>query len=260
MSADLIINKQSKKIYLIGAGPGDPELLTLKAIEAIKKSQAILYDQLVNPEVLKYANSDTHMVYVGKKKGAHVIPQDEINRLLVELAGKYDVVSRLKGGDPFIFGRGGEELEHLARNGYNCEVIPGITSASAAAAYSGMPLTHRDYASQVVFITGHKKTNGDYSDFTDLDLEQKTVVIYMGVTALKEMVSEICKNKKNCEVPAAVIEKASLPGMRIIRGKLGNIAQKAIDADIQPPALIVIGNVINFLDTIENIKKGWKNG
>jgi len=245
---------KNTKIYLIGAGPGDPELLTLKAVKAIQSSQAILYDQLVNEAVLDHVTPGTKLVYVGKKKGVHVIPQDEINRLLVELADQYDVVSRLKGGDPFIFGRGGEELEHLARHGYSCEVIPGITAASAASASIGLPLTHRDYASQIVFITGHKKEDGDYSAFTELDLRDKTAVIYMGVTALPDMVAEICKKNGNCNIPIAIIESATLPGQRIIRGNLGNIAGIAEKAGIKPPALLIIGNVVNFMDNIEKIK------
>lgn len=243
------------KIYLIGAGPGDPELLTLKAIHAIQNSQAILYDQLVNKEVLAHAKPGTSLVYVGKKKGAHVIPQDEINRLLVELADQYEVVSRLKGGDPFIFGRGGEELEHLARHGYSCEVIPGITAASAASASIGLPLTHRDYASQIVFFTGHKKEDGNYSAFTEFDLKDKTAVIYMGVTALPDMVTEICKNRENCDIPIAIIENATLPGQRVVRGKLHNISEIAEKENIKPPALLIIGNVVNFMDNIEIIKE-----
>lgn len=249
---------KNKKIYLIGAGPGDPELLTIKAINAIRNSGAILYDQLVNPEVLKYAPPETKLVFVGKKKGAHVIPQDEINRLLVELAGKFEIVSRLKGGDPFIFGRGGEELEHLARHGYSCEVIPGITSASGAAASIGMPLTHRNYSSQIIFITGHKKEDGDYSAFTELNLEDKTAVIYMGVTALRQMVAEICKNKDNCSLPVAIIENATLPDQKITRGKLDTIVEIAEKAQIKPPALIIMGKVIDFMDVIEKIKGEWK--
>lgn len=245
---------KNKTIYLIGAGPGDPELLTLKAIEAIKQSEAILYDQLVNPDVLKYASKTAELFYVGKKKGAHVIPQDKINDLLVKMASKYSVVSRLKGGDPFIFGRGGEEVEHLALHGYDCKVIPGITAASAAASYVGLPLTHRDYASEIIFITGHKKEDADYSLFTGLDLEDKTAVIYMGVTALPEMVSEICKKNGNCNIPVAIIENASLPQQRIIRGQLGNIAEIAEKSNVQPPALIIMGKIINFIDRLEEIK------
>ncbi|MDH4199630.1 MAG: uroporphyrinogen-III C-methyltransferase [Spirochaetia bacterium] len=249
------VEKKEKKIYLIGAGPGDPKLLTLKAIEAIQASQAILYDQLVNPDVLQYAQPGANLVFVGKKKGKHIIPQDDINKLLVELAGTYDTVSRLKGGDPFIFGRGGEELEHLAIHGYSCEVIPGITSAAAAAAYIGLPLTHRNYSSQIIFITGHKKEDGDYSEFTSLDLHDKTAVIYMGVTALHEIVREMCRKEGNCELPIAIIENATLPSQRVIRGTLGNIVEIASHTQITPPALIIIGNIIKFMDRIEEVMK-----
>lgn len=248
------MEEKKRRVYLIGAGPGDPELLTLKAIKAIEDSQAILYDQLVNKEILKYAKPDAELVYVGKSKGRHIIPQEEIHELLIRLSKKYDRIARLKGGDPFIFGRGGEEIEALLPHGLEVEVIPGITSASGAAAALGMPLTHRDYSSEVVFITGHKKMDGDYSAFERIDLEDKTVVIYMGVTAMGDICRALCKGDKTKTTPVAIIENATRENQRVTRCFLGEIGEIADREEISPPALIVIGNVISYLDKIEKIR------
>ena len=245
------------KVYLIGAGPGDPELLTMKAIRALKESEAVLYDQLVTPEVLQYASENAELVFVGKKKGLHIVPQENINEMLVSLCGKYKVVSRLKGGDPFIFGRGGEELEYLTSQGLECEIIPGITAANGAAASIQMPLSHRDYCSEVLFITGHKQMDGDYSSFTELDLRKKTAVIYMGVSAMGEMTAEICKNPVNKDIPAVIIESATRPNQRIIRGTAGTIADIAREQKVEPPALTIIGYVVNYLDHLQELKEKY---
>ncbi|MES0490415.1 MAG: uroporphyrinogen-III C-methyltransferase [Leptospirales bacterium] len=249
------MEKKSKKVYLIGAGPGDPELITLKAIRAIEESEAILYDHLVNPKILEHARPDTKLIYVGKKKGHHSVPQEEINQMLVEQANKYSCVGRLKGGDPFIFGRGGEEVEFLARHGFSIEVIPGITSASGAGSNILLPLTHRKYGSEVVFITGHKKKDGDYNQFTAYDLTNKTMIIYMGLTAIGSIQKELCKRENNCNLPVAIIEKATLPEERVVRGKLLSIEKLIEKEKIQAPALIIIGEVVSFLDEIDKIKK-----
>lgn len=257
--ADNLMNPQSScKIYLIGAGPGDPELLTLKAVKAIQESDAILYDQLVNPEILKHAKPEAKLVFVGKSKGRHIIPQEEINKLIAELAETHAIVSRLKGGDPFIFGRGGEEIEFLLQRGYCVQVIPGITAASGAAASIGLPLTHRDYASEVSFITGHKKMDGDYSGFDSLDLKNRTVVIYMGVSALPEMMREICKNPENCDIPFVIVEKASTKDERVIRGRLKDLIEISQKEQLNPPALLIIGNIVNYLDATAAIQKKIK--
>ncbi len=248
--------KEKRRIaYLIGAGPGDPELLTLKAVRAIESSQAILYDQLVNQEILQYASPGTEMVFVGKSKGRHIIPQEDINQLLVRLSKKYDCISRLKGGDPLIFGRGGEEMEVLLEHGVEVEVIPGITAASGAAAALGLPLTHRDYSSEVTFITGHKKMDGDYTAFQKIDLTNKTVVIYMGVTAMHEICRAICKGQESKNIPVAIIESATTKQQRVTRCVLGEIGKIAQKEEITPPALIIIGNVVNYLDRIERLKQ-----
>jgi len=242
---------ENKKIYLIGAGPGDPELITLKAIRALQESRVVLYDQLVNPEILEHIPSTAQKIFVGKSKGNHSVPQDEINAILVDQAKKFDIVSRLKGGDPFIFGRGGEEVEYLVKLGFKVEVIPGVTSASGAASSILLPLSHRRYASEVVLITGHKKRNGDYKQFDSYNFKNKTVIIYMGITALREISQELCKKSENCKVPVAIIENATLPGQRMVRGELGKIVEIAEKNMIKAPSLIIIGAIVKFLDDID---------
>lgn len=248
------IMEKNRKIYLIGAGPGDPELLTLKALRAIQESDCILYDQLIDPRILEYARDTAELIYVGKRKGIHILPQEEINAMLVTMARNYDTVSRLKGGDPFIFGRGGEELEYLTRAGFHCEVIPGITAATGAAAAFQLPLTHRDYASEILFITGHKKKDDDYSDFSNLHLKNRTAVIYMGVTALSEMMDQIAANPENKDLPVAVIEKATDNQERMIRGTVSTISHISREEELEPPAIIIIGKVVSYLDQLEHLK------
>lgn len=242
------------KVYLIGAGPGDPELLTLKAVRAIAESDVILYDQLINPEVLRHARSDAELVYVGKSMGDHTLPQNEINQLLVDLTHKYGTVSRVKGGDPLTFGRGGEEYEFILRHGIPCEIIPGITSAIASSAIFGMPLTHREYASSVTFMTGHKKAPGEPSDFTALDLKKRTIVVYMGLSSLSDIMDALQKNPENLHTPVAIVEKVSRANQRILFGEVGTITTIVAGADVKSPALIVIGDVVSFAQSLQSVK------
>lgn len=243
------------KVYLIGAGPGDPELLTLKAVRAIQESDAILYDHLINPETLRHSKENAELIYVGKSKGDHFLPQEKINEKLVELTARYPVVSRLKGGDPLIFGRGGEEYEFILRHGIECEIIPGITAAMGAGASLGLPLTHRNYSSEVVLITGHKKKDGNYGDFTALNLKNRTYVIYMVITALREITDEIMKNPENGDVPVAIIEKATRKNQQLITGTVSTIADIVDERNIQPPAILVVGEVVKFVKEIEEIRQ-----
>ena len=247
-----------KKVYLIGAGPGDPELITLKAIRALQESEAVLYDHLINPEILRHCSDKAEFIFVGKSKGDHTLPQDEINKLIVELTSRHNTVSRLKGGDPYIFGRGGEEFEFVLNHGIDCEVIPGITSASGASTSCNIPLTHRDYASEVIFITGHKKKEGDYAGFSSLDLKRKTYVLYMAVSAVGDIMKEIMKNPENKKIPVAVVEKATLKNERVVTGLVENISDLILEKNIQPPALIILGEVVNFHDRIAGIKEKMK--
>lgn len=248
------------KVYLIGAGPGDPELLTLKAVRAISESDVILYDQLINPEVLRHARSDAELVYVGKSMGDHTLPQAEINQLIVDLTQKYTVVSRVKGGDPLTFGRGGEEYEFILRHGIPCEIIPGITSAIASSALFGMPLTHREYASSVTFMTGHKKAPGEPSDFTALPLKKRTIVVYMGLSSLPGIMAELQKNPENAHTPVAIVEKVSRANQRILFGEVCNIADLVERSDVKSPALIVIGDVVDFARSLQDVRASVPQG
>ncbi len=242
------------KVYLIGAGPGDPELLTLKAVRAIQESDAILYDHLINPETLRHCKPDAELHFVGKSKGDHTLPQEGINELIVKLTEKHQVVSRLKGGDPLIFGRGGEEYEYILSHGIPCEIIPGITTAMGAGADLGLPLTHRNYSSEVVLITGHKKKDGNYENFRGLTLKNKTYVIYMVITALRNITDELLKNPENARIPVAIIEKATRKNQRLITGTVENIADVVKKENVQPPAIMVVGEVVNFVAEIEELK------
>jgi len=245
-------NSVHKKIYLIGAGPGDPELLTIKALNAIKKSGAILYDRLVSKKVLSLAPKDTELIFVGKEQGRHIYSQDEICKLIIKLASKYPYVSRLKGGDPFIFGRGGEEYEEITSIGLACEVIPGITAAAGAAAALGFPLTHRNYSSEVVLLTGHRKTetqkNINYPDFSKIKLKNKTHIIYMGVSRLEKIIEKIMSNNPEMEeFPVLLVENATCSNQRVISGNLNNIVSRAKKNNVKPPCVIIIGEVIQSI-------------
>lgn len=235
------------KVYLVGAGPGDPELLTIRAMRLIEKADVILYDRLVSSRVLEFARHDAVLHFVGKREGCHFVPQEEISRLLVQYSERYALTIRLKGGDPFVFGRGGEEYEEVIRAGVECGVVPGISAALGASAASGIPLTHRDYSSGIVFLTGHRKLEQSLDDFSGLDFKNKTFVIYMGLSQLESIAQRLQEtNPQRMETPAAVIEKATLPEQRVITGTLANICQKARDANAASPALIFIGDVVRF--------------
>jgi len=244
-----------KKVYLIGAGPGDPELLTLKAVRALEESDVILYDQLVNPDIIKFVKENVKLVFVGKQKSNHTLPQDEINQLLYEYTKDYETVSRLKGGDPFVFGRGGEEYEYLLTRGVECECIPGITTALGAAASLGMPLTHRDYASGLSLITGHRKEKGFHEAVSKLDLHNKSCVFYMGVTSLAEITSEILRNKIFASIPAMIVENATRENQRVVTGTVATIADIAKEHEISPPAILIFGEAVSFYLRMKELRK-----
>jgi uroporphyrin-III C-methyltransferase len=247
------------KVYLIGGGPGDPELLTLKAARLISEADVILYDQLVNPEVLRHARGDAELVFVGKIKGDHTFEQGEINELLFKLSERHRVVARLKGGDPLIFGRGGEEYEHLVRNGVECEIVPGITSAAASSAAFGLPLTDRRYASSVCFATGHASTDGLHTDFTKIHLRGKTLVIYMGLSTIGRIMADLATVEENRGMPVAIVEKASRPKQRIHFGTLETIADVAREQEVKSPALIVAGDVVAFARGLHAQDANWSD-
>ena len=231
------------KVYLVGAGPGDPGLLTLKGKHCLERAEVIIYDTLANERLLSYAPPDAERIYVGKRGGEHSLPQEEINRLVIERARRGQVVVRLKGGDPFIFGRGGEEAEALHEAGIAFEVVPGVTSAIAVPAYSGIPLTHRELASTVAFVTGHPAEEVSGIDWRAL-AGIATVVFLMGTKRLPEIVAALLKHGRHPETPVAVIRFGSWPLQETITGSLRDIVERA--QGIRPPAVIVVGEVVRL--------------
>jgi len=243
------------KVYLVGAGPGDAELLTLKAEEAIKKAEVIVYDALVNPEILLLAKENVEKIYVGKSAGRHILKQCQINQLLLNKAKEGKIVVRLKGGDPFIFGRGGEEAEFLVKNDIEFEVIPGISSCLAVPTYAGIPLTHRNYASTLTIITGHEDIEKATSSIRWPEIARigGTIVILMGVANLPWIVKELMKNGLNPKTPIAVIQQGTLNTQKTIVGTLEDIRDKT--KEITPPAISVIGEVVNLRNSLNWFEK-----
>lgn len=238
------------KVYLIGAGPGDPGLFTLKGKRCLEEADVIAYDALANQRLLAYARPDAELIYVGKRGGQHTLPQEEIGRLLIERAGAGKIVARLKGGDPFIFGRGGEEAEELAAAGVPFEVVPGVTSAVAAPAYAGIPLTHRDFTSTVAFVTGHEDpTKEDTSIAWDkIATGIGTLVFFMGVGRLPEIVRQLVHHGRPPETPAAVIRWGTRAEQAVVTATLATLEERC--AGMKPPALIVVGEVVGLRERL----------
>ena len=231
-------------VYVIGAGPGDPELLTLKAHRLISSADAVVYDNLVSAEVLAFIPPHAERFYAGKQRGDHALPQDELNLLLVRLAGQYRRVVRLKGGDPYVFGRGGEEVEILSRHGIPFEVVPGITAATGVASYAGIPLTHRDYAQACVFVTGHLKDGSMDLDWAALARPRQTVVIYMGLLGLEKVCRQLMTYGLPEDWPAAMVQQGTTRQQRTVTGTLATLPQLATAAGLKAPTLIIIGKVV----------------
>jgi len=240
------------KVYLIGAGPGDPGLITVKGLACLKKADVIIYDYLANEDFLKSAKEGAERIYVGKKGGDHALSQERINALIAEKAGEGKKVARLKGGDPFIFGRGGEEAEELAKAGIPFEIIPGVTSAIAAPAYAGIPLTHRDFTSTVAFITGQEDPTKEDSRicWDKISTGAGTLVFLMGVGNLPMIVAKLMENGRDPDTPVALIRWGTLPEQETIIGKLRNIAEIAQAKKIKPPVIILVGEVIALRDKL----------
>lgn len=238
-------------VYLVGAGPGNPDLLTFRALRLIQQADVVLYDNLVSASIVDLCRRDADRIYVGKKRADHAIPQEEINAMLVKLALEGKRVLRLKGGDPFIFGRGGEELEEVARHHIPFEVVPGITSAAGAASYAGMPLTHRDYAQSVTFVTGHRREGQPMElDWPALARPRQTVVFYMGLTERALIAQELMNNGRAPDTPVALIERATTERQRTVVGRLDELSALAEKHHIQPPALIIVGEVVLLHDKL----------
>jgi uroporphyrin-III C-methyltransferase/precorrin-2 dehydrogenase/sirohydrochlorin ferrochelatase len=239
-------SKSVGEVYLVGAGPGDPDLLTFRALRLMQKADVVVYDRLVSPEILELVRRDAEKIYVGKAKSNHTLPQDEINELLTKQALAGNRVVRLKGGDPFIFGRGGEELETLIEHGISFQVVPGITAASGAASYAGIPLTHRDHAKSVVFATGHLRDNSINLNWQGLAQPDQTIVFYMGLTGLPIICEQLVKHGLASSTPIAMVQSATTAQQKVVIGTLDNIQQKAKAAKIRPPALIIVGSVVSL--------------
>ncbi|MFT5938421.1 MAG: uroporphyrin-III C-methyltransferase/precorrin-2 dehydrogenase/sirohydrochlorin ferrochelatase [Paraglaciecola sp.] len=238
------------EVYLVGAGPGDPDLLTFRALRLMQKADVVVYDRLVSPQILELVRRDAEKIYVGKARSLHTIPQDEINQLLADLALAGNRVVRLKGGDPFIFGRGGEEIETLVEKGISFQVVPGITAASGAASYAGIPLTHRDHAKSVVFATGHLQDNSINLNWPMLAQQDQTTVFYMGLTGLPIICQKLMEHGMPASTQIALVQSATTAEQKVVTGCLTDIEHKAKAANIKPPALIIVGSVVSLHSTL----------
>jgi uroporphyrinogen III methyltransferase/synthase len=240
------------KVYLVGAGPGDPGLITIKGLKVLEKADTVIYDYLANPELLSYCREDVELIYVGKKGGNHTMSQEEINKLLAKKALEGKLVVRLKGGDPFLFGRGGEEIEELIKHGIPFEVIPGVTSAIAVPAYAGIPVTHRNFTSTLAIVTGHEAEGKRESkiDFSAL-AKLGTLIFLMGVKNLPHIVENLIKEGKSQDTPCAVIQWGTTPKQKVATGTLENIVDKVAEAGITAPAIIVVGEVVSLREKLK---------
>ena len=234
------------EVYLVGAGPGDPDLLTFRALRLLQQADVVVYDRLVSEQILDLARRDADLVYVGKERDKHTLPQEDINHMLARIAKQGKRVLRLKGGDPFVFGRGGEEIETLLEQGVNFQVVPGITAATGAASYAGIPLTHRNYAQSVVFVTGHLKDGSMNLNWKALVQPRQTVVVYMGLLGVKNLCSKLIEHGMRPDMPIALVQKATTVEQKVLVATLTTMPDKLEQSDIKPPTLIIVGEVVEL--------------
>ncbi len=239
------------EVYLVGAGPGNPELLTFAALRLMQQADVVLHDHLVSPQILDLTRRDAQRIYVGKQRSNHAMRQEHINELMVELARQGKRVLRLKGGDPYVFGRGGEEIETLAASGIRFQVVPGVTAACGVAAYAGIPLTHRDYAQSCVLVTGHLKDGTMNLDWHGLARPRQTVVVYMGLLGLRKLADELIAHGMPRDMPAAVVQQATLPQQRVVTATLDELPQRVEEAGLHPPTLVIVGDVVKLRDKLD---------
>jgi uroporphyrin-III C-methyltransferase/precorrin-2 dehydrogenase/sirohydrochlorin ferrochelatase len=249
------VTPRSGTVYLVGAGPGDPELLTLRAARLLASADVVVHDHLVGPGVLALVGAQAERLYVGKERSRHSVPQEQINALLVQLAREGRDVVRLKGGDPFVFGRGGEELQVLAASGVRFEVVPGITAACGVASYAGIPLTHRDCAQSCTFATGHLKDGSCDLDWAALTRPRQTVVIYMGLSGLPAICEQLIAHGLPPDWPAAVVANGTLPTQQVVAATLATLPQAVAEAGLGSPCLTIVGEVVRLRDEL-----GWSRG
>ncbi len=238
------------RVFLVGAGPGDPDLLTLRAARLLAQADVVVYDHLVGAEVLEMISPQAERIYAGKERSHHSMTQCEINTLLVRLARAGRCVVRLKGGDPFVFGRGGEELQALAADGVAFEVVPGITAACGVASYAGIPLTHRDHAQSCLFVTGHLKDGSCDLDWPALARAHQTTVIYMGLGGLAEICDQLVAHGLPADTPAAVVQQGTTLDQRVVSATLGDLPARVAEAELRSPCLIIVGEVVRLRDQL----------
>jgi len=242
--------EQDGEVYLVGAGPGDPDLLTFRALRLMQKADVVVYDNLVSKPIVEMTRRDATRIFVGKKRADHTMPQEEINELLVRLAKEGKRVVRLKGGDPFIFGRGGEEIETLAEHGIPFQVVPGITAASGVSAYAGIPLTHRDHAQSCIFVTGHLKDGSMNLDWNALARPRQTIVIYMGLHGLETVCAKLVEHGMPENTPTAIVQQGTTQNQRVITGTLATLPGIAQVEKLQAPTLIIVGGVVTLREKL----------